>query len=264
LKAKCADKDGDQEVDMKRLILALALMLVFPIASHATIFAQLALGGGYEAVLLISNKTNYAWTGTVWVMRGYNEEWEGQWAVNGQSFTGMGGVPVALPPKGMVKLRLTGDSTTRAGYLEVSAGAGSRDVGVAISYFYEVRVKGVLQDTTGSPASAYGRRFFFAVERSSAIDTGIAWCPSPPYISNLFPMNLTLYDQNGAVARQRSYMFMGHEAQFISQLFTDLPSSFVGHLEIDSQDYIYLEVLRMEMNPSGFQLTSTPADNYSP
>jgi hypothetical protein len=59
-------------------------------------------------------------------------------------------------------------------------------------------------------------------------------------------------------------MFMGHEAQFISQLFTDLPSSFAGHLEIDAQDYIYVEVLRMERNPAGFQLTSTPADSYSP
>ena len=143
---------------------------------------------GDEAVLLISNNTNATWTGTVWVMQGYNETWQGQWAVNGQNFTGMGGVPVTLPLKGMVKLRLTGDNTTRAGYLEVKPGVGYRDTDVAISYFYEVRVKGVLQDNAGSPQSAYGNRFFFAVEKSSAIDTGIAWCPSPPYISNLFPL----------------------------------------------------------------------------
>ena len=249
---------------MHRLLLAFVSLLIFPIASHAAIYAQLALGGGYEAVMLISNKTNSAWTGTVWVMQGYNETWQGQWAVNGQNFTGMGGVPVTLPLKGMVKLRLTGDNTTRAGYLEVKPGVGYRDTDVAISYFYEFRVKGVLQDTTGSPQSAYGNRFFFAVEKSPSIDTGIAWCPAPPYIADLFPMYLTLYDQDGVAVRQSSTMFMGHEAQFISQLFTDLPSSFTGHLEINAQDYIYVEVLRMERNPAGFQLTSTPADSFSP
>jgi len=250
---------------MHRLLLALVSLLIFPILSHAAMFAQLALGGGYEAVLLISNKTNSAWNGTAWIMQGNNETWQGQWAVNGQNFTGMGGVPIALPAKGMVKLRLTGDNTTRAGYLEVRSAVGFRDVEVAISYFYEVRVKGVLQDTTGSPPSAYGNRFFFAVEKTSSIDTGIAWCPSPPYISEPFPLYLTLYDLDGRVVRQRTYMFMGHEAQFISQLFTDLPSSFTGHLEIEAlEDYLYVEVLRMERTPTGFQLTSTPADSYSP
>jgi hypothetical protein len=249
---------------MQRLLLAFVFLFVFPIASHATIFAQLALGGGYEAVILISNKTNRAWSGTVWVMQGNNQTWEGQWAVNGQNFTGKNGAPVALPPKGMAKFRLTGDKTTRAGYLEVGSDAISADVDVAISYFYEFRVNGVLQDTIGSPASAYGSRFYFAVERSSAIDTGIAWCPDPQYVSGPFPLGLTLYDQDGNMVRYRSYMFMEHEAQFISQLFTDLPSSFVGHLEIEAQGYLYVEVLRMERVPGGFQLTSTPADSYAP
>ena len=249
---------------MQRLLLACVFVLVFPIASHATRFAQLALGGGYESVLLISNKTSLAWSGTIWVRRGYNQTWEGRWAMNGQDFTGREGVKVAIPPKGMVKLRLTGDSTTRAGYLEVTSDFSYSDLDVAISYFYEVRVGGSLQDTTGSPESAWGRRFFFAVERSSAIDTGIAWCPSSPYTSGSFQINLTLYDQNGTIARQNSYMFIGHEAQFITQLFTDLPSSFAGHLEIDAHDYLYVEVLRLEKNPAGFQLTSTPADNYGP
>lgn len=250
---------------MKRLLLAFFSLLVFPIASHAAIYAQLALGGGYEAVLMISNKTNAAWTGTVWVMQGYNETWQGQWAVNGQNFTGRSGVPVTLPAKGMVKLRLTGDGTTRAGYLEVRSGVGFRDLDVAISYFYEVRVKGVLQDTTGSPQSAYGNKFYFAVEKTPSIDTGIAWCPSPPYLPEPFPLYLTLYDQDGRVVRQRTTDFQGHEAKFISQLFADLPSPFTGHLEIEAlEGYIYVEVLRMEWNPTGFQLTSTPADSYTP
>ena len=254
---------------MKRLFLASAFLLVFPIASHSqtmqmTRFSQLALGGGYEAVLLISNKTNSAWNGTVWLSRGFNESWQGQWAVNGKNFTGTSSIPVTLPAKGMVKLRITGDSTTRAGYLDVAPGIGSDMVDVAISYFYEVRAGGVLKDTTGSSPSAFGLRFFFAVERSSTVDTGIAWSPTPPYISTQFPIYLTLYDQNGVVARQNVYMFFGHEAQFISQLFPNLPSTFTGHLEMESEDYIYVEVLRMETTPAGFQLTSTPADSFPP
>lgn len=250
---------------MQRLLLAFVSLLVFPIASHASItFAQLALGGGYEAVLLISNKTNHAWSGTVWVRRGYEQTWEGRWAMNGLDCTGRDGAPVAIPPKGMAKLRLTGDNTTKSGYLVLTSDFGYSDLDVALSYFYEVRVGGVLQDTTGSPESGWGKRFYFAVERSSAIDTGIAWCPYPPYTSGSFQVNLNLYDQNGSIARQRSYEFIGHEAQFITQFFTDLPSSFSGHLEIDAQDYMFVEVLRLERNPGGFQLTSTPADNYIP
>jgi hypothetical protein len=98
------------------------------------------------------------------------------------------------------------------------------------------------------------------------IDTGIAWCPSSRSsdISDQFQILLTLFDQNGVAVRTKPVTFTGHRAQFISQLFADLTATFVGHLNIKSQDYMYLEVLRMETTDTGFQLTSTPAVDYIP
>lgn len=249
---------------MQRLFLACVFMFLLPVASQAITFAQLALGGGYEAVLLISNKTNHGWSGTIWVSRGFDQRWEGRWAINGEDRTGTDGTTVTIPRRGLVKLRLTGDSVTRAGYLEVKSDFSYSDLDIAVSYFYEYRIAGVLKDTVGSPESPAGRSFVFAVERSSAIDTGIAWCPFSRINVLPFQINLTLYDQDGNVARQRSYDFIGHQAQFLTQLFTDLPSPFVGHLAIESLEYFYLEVLRLETTPTGFQLTSTPADNHIP
>jgi len=249
---------------MQRLLLACVFMFLLPVASQAITFAQLALGGGYEAVLLITNKTNFAWSGSIWVSRGFSQGWDAPWAVNGEDLTGRDGTTVTIPPKGLVKLRLTGDSVTRAGYLEVKSDLSYSDLDIAVSYFYEYRIAGVLKDTVGSPESPAGRRFVFAVERSSAIDTGVAWCPFSRIDLTPFQINLTLYDQDGNIARQRSYDFIGHQAQFLTQLFTDLPSSFVGHLAIESLAYFYVEVLRLESTPTGFQLTSTPADDHVP
>ena len=249
---------------MRRLLIAFAIAALFPITSQATTFAQLALGGGYETVLLITNKTIFYWRGTIWVSRAYNQKWEGTWAVNGQDHTGKESVKIDVAPRGLLKLRFTGDGTTRAGYLEIDADSTYSELNVAVSYFYEFRKAGELQDTIGSPESALGKKFVFAVEKTDAIDTGFAWCPSSRYNSTPFRIDLLLYDQNGSIPRLKTVTFTGHQAQFVTEVFTDLPSTFVGYLVIESQNDLYLEVLRIEKTPTGFQLTSTPADNYVP
>lgn len=249
---------------MRHLLAAITLMLVSPALLSATTFAQLALGGGYEAVLIITNKTAFQWSGTIWVSRGYNQLWEGRWAINGQDFTGKSGATLTLVPHGSMKLRFTGDGTTRSGYLEIDSDVSYSDLDIAYSYFYEFRSGGRLQDTIGSPESAWDKKFVMAVEKSPVVDTGLAWCQSNRFTSSQFPINLTLYDEAGNIFRQRSVTFTGHQAQFVTQIFTDLPAAFVGHLKIESQDYMYLTVLRMEQTSGGFQLTSTPPDDYVP
>jgi hypothetical protein len=231
----------------------------------ATTFAQLALGAGYEAVLMVSNKTAFQWKGSIDVYSEYGKLWQGSWAVNGQSMTGLQSGTFTLQPKATSKFRITGDTITRTGYLEVEGDSSYSTLDVAVSYFYEYRINGVLQDTVGSPESAWDKSFELNVEKSPTVDTGIAWCPTYHFSTPTFLINLSLYDSTGALTRSKQVAFIGHDAQFISELFPDLPTSFLGHLRIDSQDYIYLEVLRMERTSgSGFQLTSTPADNYVP
>lgn len=217
-------------------------------------------------VMVITNKTNFAWSGNLWPQTGYNLRWPGSWSVNGQSFTGYDYVIVNLGPKASTKLRFTGDSSTRSGYLRVEPGSSSSSLDVAYAYFYEVRENGKLKDTTGSGESAWGDEFVLAVEKSPVIDTGIAWCPSSRYSdsSDQFQILLTIFDQNGTAVRSKTVTFTGHKAQFVSQLFPDLPQTFIGHMNVKSQQYFYLEALRMETTDSGFQLTSTPPDDYIP
>jgi hypothetical protein len=238
--------------------------LLLPVRmSHAITFAQLALGGGYEAVILVTNKTNMDWQGKIWISQGYNQQWQGPLFVNGQDFTGFDGATLLMDPHETIKIRITGGNTTRSGYLEIDSDSNFVEY-LAVSYFYEFRVGGNLLDTTGSPESSHGTRFIVAVEKSSNIDTGIAWCPSSRSSSSPFLIILTLYDKFGNVARTKPVTFNGHEAQFLSEIFPDLPSDFVGQLKVEPLADMYLEVLRVEYTSSGFQLTSTPADSYIP
>ena len=246
---------------MKRL-LGITLVLLVSSPAIAANYAQFAIGGGYESLIYVTNKTGFPWAGTVWIHRGMNQPWQTAWNVNGQRLTGFTSFNFNLNAHESAKFRITGDATTRAGYCEIEGNSSSYDSDVAVSYFYEYRVNGVLQDSIGDSESAWGDEFLVAVERSSLINTGFAWCPSSRYSTSTFPMVLTLYDATGAVHRTRNYTFSGHEAQFLHEIFPGLATDFRGHLLIECQGYMYLAVLRMEYTPTGFQFTSTPADDY--
>jgi len=97
-----------------------------------------------------------------------------------------------------------------------------------VAYYYEYRVNGQLQDTIRSPGSTWGDTMIFAVERTGTVDTGFAWCPSNRYSSGQFSIILTLCDRNGNVYQQKPVTFTGQEAQFISEVFPELPGGFVG------------------------------------
>lgn len=81
-------------------------------------WAQLALGGGYQCVLLVSNKTASDWTGNFYVFQGYQQTWAGRWWVNGLEYTGSDYFVVNIPSHGTTKLVLTGEDPVRVGYME--------------------------------------------------------------------------------------------------------------------------------------------------
>jgi D-alanyl-D-alanine carboxypeptidase len=232
-------------------------------------FPQLALGGGYEAVILISNTADHAWTGSFRPYQGFNSPWRGHWAVNGQDLTNQTFLAITIPSGQSIKYRFTGDlSTTYSGYLDIDQdGADSGDSSdIVVSYFYEFRNKdGSLADTIGGPVTpsfgAGSSSWGFTVEKSQTLSTGMAWCPTARSLntSSSFSVSLTLYDQAGAIAAQKTVTSFGYQAQFFDQVFTELPENFLGYLSIQSAIDIYMTVLRLEKTPTGFQLTSTPA-----
>jgi len=69
-----------------------------------------------------------------------------------------------------------------------------------------------------------------------------------------------LYDSSGSQLQQKALAYSGHEARFVSELFENMPDGFLGRVQIESEQNIHLEVLRLDQTGSGFQLTATPPD----
>jgi len=246
---------------MRKAALFLGLLLLSSTAAAAT-WAQFVLGGGYESVLMASNKTAFPWSGYVKLLQGYNSGWTGRWYINGVEYSGSTGYVVAIPPYGTVKLLFTGDTTMRTGYMDFNADSYSYSSDVAYSFFYNLRTDGGdLTETVGGPESASAKKLMFGVEKSAKVDTGYAICPYSRYSTSSFQMVLTLYNADGTIYASKPWTFIAQHAIFASQVF-DLPQNFVGFLKVDSQQYIYMTVLRMEYNSTGWQFTCIPPDDY--
>ena len=97
----------------------------------------------------------------------------------------------------------------------------------------------------------FGKKFFFPVEVSATIDIGMAWCPAYRYSGTQFDIIVSAYDQTGQLAVQKTVTFSGPEAQFINQLLRTLPKPFRGHIYLESMQYFYLEILRLEQTAGG-------------
>src|SRR5690348_14327638 len=102
-----------------RFWLVPVLVLSFTVLAEARTWPQLALGGGYRAVILISNKKATDWTGQFLPKQGHEQAWAGTWRVNGQDYTGQSSVNIAVPAYATTKVVLTGDDAVpvQTGYL---------------------------------------------------------------------------------------------------------------------------------------------------
>ncbi len=219
---------------------------------------QLALGGGYECTVLLSNKRDVDWSGHFNLVQGCNETWHGFWSLNGIERTGSSSFSVSISPRSTVRLRLSGDSLTRAGYLQMYADGGSTIYDIATAYFYHYRANDRLQVCTGSSPAPSGRLFWFPVEKTPSVNTGLAWAPGD--LAGPFSLAVSLFDQTGMQVQQKILTFAGHEARFFDEIFENVADGFLGRMRIESQENIHLEVLRLEQTEGGFQLTSTPPD----
>jgi len=241
---------------MRYAAAVLVAIFVAP-SAHAITFAQFAIGGGYEATLILSNTSSFDWSGKIWVRQGADQRWAGQWSCNGQSFSGYDYLLVRLPSKSSLKLLFRGDAQTRTGYLKVDPDMGSYESDLAVAYFYSYYSGGRLVNLTGSGLSEEGDILAFPVEIGPGIDTGYALCPyigTPP-----FQVKLTLFDHQGQQRASTTINYTGHFAEFVSQRFPNLPQPFIGHMVVEAQWMMGLEVLRMEYGQGWFLLTSTPA-----
>src|SRR5262249_3380022 len=155
----------------------------FEVLAEARTWPQLSLGGGYRAVILISNKKSTDWTGQFFPKQGHEQVWAGTWRVNGQDYTGKDSFSIGVPAYATAKVVLTGDDAVpvQSGYLFMWGTGASSAYDVAISYFYEYYKDGKLTMSNGSIEGAAHTTFTFPLEYSTTAsgvtNTGIAWAP---------------------------------------------------------------------------------------
>jgi hypothetical protein len=260
---------------MRKLWLVPVLLLSFEALAEARTWPQLVLGGGYRAVILISNKKSSDWSGQFFPKQGQEKVWAGTWRVNGQDYTGQAYFNSAVPAYTTVKVVLTGDDAVpvQGGYLFMWGTGTSSAYDVSISYFYEYYQNGKLMMSNGSIESAPHTTFYFPLEYSTTasgvVNTGIAWAPEISTTPNVFNMTATLYltDESGIgrLYASKTFPYSGHAAQFITEIFPEISAAgFKGFLKLQADYNVFLEVLRIDSTDSGFLLTSTPPDYTTP
>jgi hypothetical protein len=214
------------------------------IPTNTIFYPQLAVGGGYEVVLILNNTTETAWSGVAKPLPNA-----------GLSYLKL---VIALRPGETKKYVLTGGTETTSTGLQIIGDQGSLASALAVSYFFNFLDNGKLLDSTGVPKGVPARKFAFPVERSGVIDTGLAIRRLPGQTDS--PITLTLFDATGSQVGEISTA--SDFAKFITQFFAQLPAEFLGSVVAQSDGDFYLVVIRLEKTAAGFQLTSVPAEPY--
>ena len=230
-------------------------MFLSPLSSIT--FPQLALGGGFEVVLLISNKANQSWTGTASLKEGNDESWSAPWTLDDGSEVAESTFGISLDVHETQRFLLKGDEEARAGYLSIAPDEGFPASGISVAFFYNFVAGSEVTDSIGVIPGSPGTTFTFPVEKTLEADTGVAYVSTS---TAPFLVIMTLYDSAGSQLQQRFVNYSGHVAQFFGELFQNISTGFVGKVRVESQERISLVVVRLQSTSSGIQLTTLPTE----
>lgn len=220
-------------------------------------FPQFALGGGYEVELVVSNPSDAEWGGKLEPRQAKDQPWQSAWSANGQTMTGSKEILLDLKPKTTASFLFQGDQTARAGYFRIAGNRGMSAADLSTSFSYKLKsTSGDVIDTIGVAPGRLDNHFSFVVQAGPTTNTGLAL--GPGQVAEGFHVYLTLFDAAGKMVQQKDVLFSGHRALFFNELFDVTDPTFTGHVEVVSAKTIYLAVLRLELTPSGIQLTTVP------
>jgi len=228
------------------------------------VYPQLALGGGYEDVLIITNKSSAHWDGTAWLRQGADSDWEGAWTLDGSPGANSR-FEIHLAPHASKKFVLRGADTATPGYLYLTAGEGLNTRVVTTSFFYDFLSGTQLLDSTGVPPASPSGVTAFPVEKTARVNTGLAWAAIN--WADDAEIRVSLYDGEGQLSGETTLPLGGQSARFFAGpdgIFPTVPDGFVGKLVLHPDQVIYVTVLRLENTTPGFQLTSVPPDSFTP
>jgi hypothetical protein len=206
-------------------------------------YPQLAIGGGYSVVFIVTNKSESNWSGIAKPL------------LNDGSLDYLR-TPIELNPKETKKFIFSGGATGLSTALQIEGNPGYAPATLSVAYFFSFSESGNLKDTIGVPKGVSSSKFTFPVEKSAATDTGLAIRRRTNQVDS--PITLTLLDASGTQVQQ--VIQKSDFSIFFTQLFAAIPNQFFGSMTAESQDEFYLVVMRLEYVTGGFQLTSVPPE----
>jgi Raf kinase inhibitor-like YbhB/YbcL family protein len=183
--------------------------------------------------------------------------------VNGAVKSGPNTFGIGIFAGGTSTYVLSGDAVVRRGYLVILADRNGSEQGVSFTFYYHLRgAKGELVDSTGVPVLQPATHFVFPAERTASAATAFAWAPL--CIKTGFNIRLQLFNETGTLKQTVNRTFDGQNAEFLDEAFNSagytVPTHFGGRVEVQSQELLYVTVLRLETPPGSVQLTSTPPE----
>jgi len=243
----------------KLLVLLCLVFVIFPHPARGAekVFAQFAIGGGYQTCIIFSTAPFASWSGDLEMWKGLAKPWTTPFTVKGaEKDPGSSNVvQVSLGSGQTVKVVLSAPGELDTGYIKIVDTGIFTDV--AVEYFYQyLDSDGILRSSTGAPPSDEGTEFLFGWENTDKAKTAFA------IAGFAFNIRMTLYTSTGEPLPPVIFDSPGYVAGFVEDMFPVILEEHytLGSVDVRSASNINLQVMRMDMTEDGaFLYTSTPA-----
>ncbi len=225
--------------------------LAAPVSSVPLWFPQIADGEGYTTEFVLLNPGDGEISGSLEI-----RDTSGPLTLGIVSRGRLSELSYTIPARSILRCRTDGSSAlARTGYVRITP-AGLAPVATAL---IRRRQSGYLVSEAGVTASPAAVFFRLPVRRTATEDTGVAIVNLG---ENSFGILAELLDSDGAVVDTAEPEIGGgaHRAEFVSEIFPDMPAGFTGQLTLRSMSRQLAVIgLRTVVNSRGeFVFSTTP------
>lgn len=227
------------------------------------LYPQVALGGGLQTVVVVTNLSEGHWTGSADL---HGQQWaEVPWSINGQAALGLSSFSFDLDPGQTRKFVLSAPGQPLDGWLEIiGRSTTTRDdtlapqqTSLSTAVFLNLLEGGNIVDSTGLTPASPTIRVRFPVERTPTVETAVVLRRGTGFVDPDAPLILTLKDSSGAVFEEIEVPL---GARLLGEIIPNLPDGFVGSLDIRSESQFRVAVFRLELTLSGPHLSGVSTD----
>ncbi|MBZ5500519.1 MAG: hypothetical protein LAP85_29350 [Acidobacteriia bacterium] len=232
-----------------------AFLLILPITTYAQnlyprkdlAFAQIAVGGGYESVLNLTNRGTSSYNGTLSLFRASGQAWSP--LVNGNAITN-GKMDFSLEPSATRTVRITGSGGVEAGFATIKASGQDLTSFLEGTLTYYVLSEGRVVDSIGVLPSSETYLATIPFDDFSTIALALA---NPNTAAAM--TQLTLFSETNAQVSNLGQVLQPnqHIPQYLWQFFPSVQMT-KGRLEIQSD----LPILGTALTDAGGQFSSLP------